>query len=212
MKVEKLWATPDAERMIARCARVSAEDPDKAEYEKLLSYMIRHGHWSPFDMSCLCVEVTTSRAIAHQFIRHTSQRFPEEFHYQEFSQRYAEVVDFEPVTPRRQDTKNRQNSIDDLSPEDKAFFAEGAANIERITFDFYQQCLKRTIAKETARMYLPESVQTKFNTVASCRSWIHYLKARLDPSTQAEHREVAEAIVPIFKQEFPTVFTAMGWV
>lgn len=212
MKVEKLWATPDAERMIARCARVSAEDPNKAEYGKLVRYMIEHGHWSPFDMAYLCVEITTSRAIAHQFIRHTSQRFPEEMHYQEFSQRYAEVVDFEKIEPRRQDTKNRQNSIDDLSADTKGEFQKRAAQHEADALAFYQWSLSQGIAKECARFYLPESVQSRFNAVASCRSWIHYLKARTDPSTQAEHREVAQAILPMFIQEFPEVSQAMGWV
>lgn len=211
MKVERLWVTPDAERMIARCARVSAKDPEKPEYAKLVAYMIEHGHWSPFDMSFLCVEITTSRAICHQFIRHTSQRFPEEFHYQEFSQRYAEVVDFESIEPRRQDTKNRQNSIDDLDIGTKSWFYEGAKNIEKITKDFYQAALERGIAKECARMYLPESVQSKLNTVASCRSWIHYLKSRLDPSTQKEHRDVACAVLPHFVEAFPEVSKALGW-
>lgn len=201
MGVELIHRTPDAERLIVKMARVSApENADNMETgPKLLRYLIRHKHWSPFEMASMCVKIDTERDIAAQILRHRS------FSFQEHSTRYA--VAQEPVVPalRRQDTKNRQNSIDDL-PEDvcaelrqrvKLLFGESSK--------LYNDLLDQGVAKETARRILPLSTGTTLFMHGTLRSWIHYIDVRTDPSTQLEHREIAQAIKAIFMQEFPII-------
>lgn len=153
----------------------------------------------------MTVEIVTSRAIAQQIIRHKS------FCFQEFSQRYAEVMGFEPCQARRQDEKNRQNSINDLDSATKEWFAETQNEAWHWAKRRYDKAIALGIAKECARMVLPLNTQTKLYMKGSVRSWIHYLQVRTHPSTQLEHREVAIAVVPIFAGHFPIIAGALGW-
>lgn len=198
--------TPNAEELMAYCARVSSPDnQDNPEYEKLLKYCIKHGHWSVFEMADMTVEIETSRAIAQQILRHRS------FNFQEFSQRYSKATDFEIYEARRQDTKNRQNSIDDMDEDDKAFFMDAQDNITTVANSLYEEALKRGIAKEQARFLLPLSTKTKLYMKGSVRSWIHYINLRGANGTQKEHRDIALAIKEIFKIQFPTIAKALEW-
>lgn len=199
MDVKLISITPDAEKIIAYCARVSSPNQENPEYEGLLKYCMKHGHWSVFEMANMCVEITTSRAIAQQILRHRS------FSFQEFSQRYAEALTNEIYEARRQDTKNRQNSIDDMSEEDKLWFEETQVWLWVKNKEFYNEAIKRGIAKEQARFLLPLSTQTKIYMNGSIRSWIHYLTTRLEVGTQKEHREIAQAIFKIFNAELPVI-------
>lgn len=199
MQVKHVWTTPDAEKIIAYCARVSSPNQENPEYEKLLKYCMDHGHWSIFEMADMCVEITTSRAIAAQILRHKS------FSFQEFSQRYQVVQGFETIEARRQDTKNRQNSFDDLDERDKAWFLAAQAKVINEANNVYRDALDRGIAKECARMVLPLLTQTRMYMKGDARSWIHYLQVRTSPETQKEHRDVANAVKPIFCEHFPII-------
>jgi thymidylate synthase (FAD) len=201
MGVELIHRTPDAERLIVKMARVSApENADNMQTgPKLLRYLISHGHWSPFEMASLCVRIETERDIAAQILRHRS------FSFQEHSTRYAAAQ--EPVVPafRRQDTKNRQNSIDDL-PEDVT--AELRSRVKLLfgeSSKLYNDLLDQGVAKETARRILPLSTGTTMFMHGTLRSWIHYIEVRTDPSTQLEHREIAKSVKDIFMREFPII-------
>jgi thymidylate synthase (FAD) len=193
------------EGLIAKLARVSSSNPDNPNIEGLLKYCLREGHWSIFEMVDMTMEIVTSRAIAAQILRHKS------FSFQEFSQRYAEVMGYEPCEARRQDEKNRQNSIDDLPDWIKDRFKASQHEIWETAFDLYQQAIAAGIAKECARMLLPLNTQTRLYMKGSVRSWIHYLQVRTHPSTQLEHREVAIAAMPIFNNNFPIVSAALDW-
>lgn len=197
----------NAEEFIAYAARVSnpANQHNTATTDKLLGYLIRNKHWSPFEMVSMAVEITTSRGIAPQILRHRS------FSFQEFSLRYAEAVDFEVYEARRQDTKNRQNSIDDMSDEDKAWFAETQALINGACFDKYKQAINRGIAKEQARFLLPLSTQTKLYMSGTARSWIHYIDVRDQTGVQKEHRDIAIECKKIFIANFPHTSKALEW-
>ena len=155
------------------------------------------------DMS---VEIITSRAISPQILRHKS------FQFQEFSQRYARAQEIERYQPRRQDSKNRQNSLDDLDDATKLWFAEAQERMASTALDQYNQALEKGIAKECARVLLPLATQTKLYMKGSVRSWIHYLEVRSDSSTQQEHREIALEIKKIFISQFPVTAAAMGWI
>ena len=194
-----------AEGLIAYCARVSSPHQENLDYEKLLAYCISNRHWSIFEMADMTVEIVTSRAIAPQILRHRS------FQFQEFSQRYARVQAIETYTPRRQDSKNRQNSLDDLGPETIEWFENAQAEIARISMEKYEEALDKGIAKECARVLLPLGTRTKLYMKGSVRSWIHYLEVRTDRSTQKEHRDIAEAIRTIFCDQFPVTASALGW-
>ncbi|NTW50570.1 MAG: FAD-dependent thymidylate synthase [Chlorobiales bacterium] len=193
------------EGLIAYCARVSSPHQENPDYAGLLSYCIKNNHWSVFEMVDMTVEITTSRAIAQQILRHRS------FQFQEFSQRYAKVQQVEKYAARRQDQKNRQNSIDDLSEETQLWFRSAQDEIELRAFELYEEALEKGVAKECARFLLPLATQTRLYMKGSVRSWIHYLEVRCDPSTQKEHREIAEAIKEIFVEEFPIVAEALQW-
>jgi thymidylate synthase (FAD) len=193
------------EGLIAKLARVSSSNPDNPNIEGLLKYCLREGHWSIFEMVDMTLEIVTSRAIAQQIIRHKS------FCFQEFSQRYAEVMNFELCEARRQDEKNRQNSIDDLDDNDKQWFRNLQEHIWDYNYQAYQHALSMGIAKECARMVLPLNTQTRLYMKGSVRSWIHYLQVRTHPSTQLEHREVAIAAMPIFINNFPIISVSLGW-
>jgi len=207
MQVNLISVTPKAEELMGYCARVSSPDnQDNPEYAKLLKYCAKNGHWSVFEMADCCLEITTSRAIAQQILRHRS------FNFQEFSQRYAKVsAGFECYPARSQDVKNRQNSIDNMSDEDKAWFDAAQKNVQEISQTLYEEALDLGIAKEQARFLLPLSTTTKLYMKGSVRSWIHYLNVRTDPSTQLEHREVALAVKAIFIEQFPITAKALEW-
>ena len=208
MNVELISVTPKAEELIVYMARVSApRNQDNMETApKLLQYLIKHSHWSPFEMANMCVEIETTRSISAQIIRHRS------FSFQEFSQRYADVNELgSAVIPhlRRQDYLNRQNSIDDLSPEDVANYYRRISQLFEDAEHLYKEMVSQGIAKECARNILPLGTQTKLYMNGTLRSWIHYLQLRCDPGTQFEHRQIAEWIKQIFCKEFPIIGEAV---
>ena len=211
MTVKLISITPDAEKMMAYVARVSnPSNQDNEKYSGLLKYCIKHNHWSVFEQSFMTLEIETTRAIAAQILRHRS------FTYQEFSQRYADssLLGEKIKLPelRRQDTKNRQNSIDDLDP----FVVQNLELQMQTLFDsamaLYQQMLDRGVAKECARNVLPLCVGTKIYMTGSCRSWIHYINLRSANGTQKEHMDVALACKEVFKEQFPSVSEALEWI
>jgi len=200
MKSELPAELHNPDGLMAYCARVSSPNQENPSYSNLLNYCASNGHWSVFELADMTVEITTSRAIAQQILRHRS------FSFQEFSQRYAKAeMGFEIYEARRQDVKNRQNSIDDLPRDDQAWFHHAQLWIQEHAELLYEQALDMSIAKEQARMLLPLSVSTKIYMKGSARSWIHYLKVRTDPSTQKEHRDIANAIKDIFVSVFPAL-------
>ena len=208
MNVNLVWATPSAEEMIVKMARVSApanqDNMDTAP--RLLRYLIKHKHWSPFEMANMTVEIETTRSISAQIIRHRS------FSFQEFSQRYADVNELgSAVIPhlRRQDHSNRQNSIDDLSSEDVANYYRRVSQLFEDAEHLYKEMVSQGIAKECARNILPLGTQTRLYMNGTIRSYIHYLQVRTDPSTQLEHREIALAIKDIFCKQFPIIGEAV---
>jgi thymidylate synthase (FAD) len=202
--VDNRRLTPEG--LMAYCARVSSPHQESTDYEKLLAYCIANKHWSIFEMVDMTVEIVTSRAISPQILRHRS------FSFQEFSQRYAKAQNIEKYQPRRQDTKNRQHSIDDLEPSTVTWFDETQDSIAGLCMQKYEEALEKGIAKECARVLLPMGTQTKLYMKGSVRSWIHYLEVRTDKSTQQEHREIAESILTIFNSQFPTISRALGWM
>ena len=209
-KIIPVSVTPEAEKSIAYCARVSnPKNQDNDSFEGLLKYCIKHQHWSIFEHAFMTVEINTSLAIATQILRHRS------FTFQQFSQRYADSTALQLSIPtpdlRRQDTKNRQNSIDDINPRDRAYME---ATIEKHfddALDLYNSLLKQGVAKECARMVLPQATLTRLYMSGSVRSWIHYIDLRSGHGTQQEHKEVAEHIRDIFVGEFPIISKALGW-
>ena len=209
-KIIPVSVTPEAEKSIAYCARVSnPKNQDSDSFEGLLKYCIKHQHWSIFEHAFMTVEINTSLAIATQILRHRS------FTFQQFSQRYADSTALQLSIPtpdlRRQDTKNRQNSIDDINPRDRAYME---ATIEKHfddALDLYNSLLKQGVAKECARMVLPQATLTRLYMSGSVRSWIHYIDLRSGHGTQQEHKEVAEHIRDIFVGEFPIISKALGW-
>ena len=203
--VKLIAITPEAEKLVAYCARVSSPFQDNPNIEKLLEYCINHGHWSVFETPYITIEINTSRAISAQILRHRS------FTFQEFSQRYAEVADFEIYKARRQDSKNRQNSIDDLSLRDKLWFWDAQDKVQLLSASLYHDALDMGIAKEQARFLLPLSSKTKLYMTGNIRSWIHYCDLRCRVDTQKEHRDIALAIREILKKELPIISKAVEW-
>ena len=190
MKVELVWATPDIEEKVAYCARVSNPENqmNKETAPKLLKYLIKHKHWSPFEMANVCMEIETTRDIARQILRHRS------FSFQEFSQRYAVVNEFSIRECRMQDTKNRQNSLNTDDVELQHWWQSTQLRVQTEAQFMYQAALNRGIAKEQARALLPEGMaKSRMYMNGTLRSWLHYIEVRTDPSTQKEHRDVAEA-------------------
>ena len=203
-----IWATPDAERLIAYLARVSnPKNQDNEETApRLIRYLIKHKHWSPFEMADMCLEIETTRGIAAQILRHRS------FTYQEFSQRYADVsaITHEIPVPelRRQDTKNRQNSISDLDP-DLVSLSESQIETQfKQSMSLYKALLAKGVAKECARSILPLATPTRLYMHGSLRSWIHYIDLRSANGTQAEHRNIALDCQRIFTEQFPDIASA----
>lgn len=204
--VKLVSVTPDAEDTIAYCARVSSANQANPKISGLLRYMIREGHWSPFEMANMVVEITTSRAIAQQILRHRS------FSFQEFSQRYAEANEYVLYGARRQDKKDRQNSIDDLSPEVKEWFIHAQMNAHDYAFELYEAALAKEIAKESARFLLPLSTKTKLYMNGTVRSWIHYIQLRSpEHGTQKEHADIVAEIKKLFVEQFPVISEALEW-
>ena len=210
MTVKLISVTPDAEKHMAYCARVSnPANQENTKFAGLLKYCIEHQHWSIFEQATMTVEINTTRGIAAQILRHRS------FTYQEFSQRYADTGLLSQTIPlpelRRQDTKNRQNSIDDLE-EGKVFVMNTMVqDLFRDAQDVYNFLLTQGVAKECARFVLPLATPTRLYMTGSVRSWIHYIDLRSSHGTQKEHMEIAEAVRCIFTCEFPAVSEALGW-
>lgn len=208
MTASFVHCTPDAELLIVDMARVSNPN-NQGNYEtapRLLQYLIKHKHWSPFEMASMCLRVQTERDIAAQILRHRS------FSMQEFSQRYAAAS--MPIVPalRRQDDKNRQSSHDDLDPELKARLTSQVAQLVGKAYGIYEGMLAQGVAKETARRILPLCTPTTLYMHGTLRSWIHYIELRTEQGTQLEHRLIAEACKDIFCTQFPYTATALNWL
>lgn len=196
--------SPD--QLIMYTARVSNPDNQLSGKPGLLKYCADNGHVSIFEQADLTVEIETSRAIAAQILRHRS------FTFQEFSQRYAKAQGFEKYEARRQDDKNRQNSVDDMSQADRDWFERAQDAVQTHSTLLYEDALKRGIAKEQARFLLPLNTKTKLYMKGPVRSWIHYINLRTGNGTQKEHQEIAKEIKKIFIKEFPIVAEALKWV
>ena len=194
-----------AEDIIAYCARVSnpKNQMNTATAPKLLKFLIKHKHWSPFELANMCVEIKTSRAIAAQILRHRS------FSFQEFSQRYSEATDLDSLELRSPAEKNRQSSanvIDDVQLRVKARSVMHQAKLA------YDELIEAGVAKECARAVLPLGTQTTMYMNGTVRSWIHYIQLRTEENTQKEHRDIASAIQDIFVKQFPNTSEALNWV
>ena len=209
MTVKLISITPDAEQTMAYIARVSnPANQDNENYSKLLSYCIKHNHWSVFEQATMSLEIETTRGIAAQILRHRS------FTFQEFSQRYADssLLGEIPVPElRRQDTKNRQNSIDDLPGDLKMDLWLKINDHFKESMELYKTLLDAGVAKECARFVLPLATPTRIYMTGSCRSWIHYINLRSANGTQQEHMDIALACKEVFKQQFPSVAEALEW-
>ena len=211
MNVKLVSVTPDAEKTMGYVARVSnPANQDNPKGAGLLSYCIKHGHWSVFEQAHMTIEINTTRGLAAQILRHRS------FTFQEFSQRYADsslLGDNIPLFEiRRQDEKNRQNSIDDVDP---FLIQKYEVKIEKHfkqAMKIYQEMLKDGIAKECARFVLPLATPTRLYMTGSIRSWIHYIDLRASHGTQKEHTEIVNQIKSIFVDELPVVSEALEWV
>ena len=202
-QVKLVWATPDAENKIAYMARVSnptnQDNPSTAP--KLLAYLIKHNHWSPFEMVNVCMEIETTRDIARQILRHRS------FSFQEFSQRYAVADEFDSRECRLQDNKNRQNSIVSDDYFVNQWWEAAQARHISDTLTLYKSALEQGIAKEQARALLPEGLtKSKMYMNGTLRSWLHYVAIRCGQETQKEHREVAEQCKAVLSELFPSLF------
>jgi len=194
----------NAEDIIAYCARVSnpTNQMNTETAPRLLRFLIKHKHWSPFELANMCVEIQTSRAIAAQILRHRS------FSFQEFSQRYSKATEMEPLELRAPAEKNRQSSSEIVQDE---YFNKMAAAFLEGSKQMYDQLIAAGVAKECARMILPLNTQTTMYMNGSIRSWIHYIDLRTEENTQKEHREIAEAVKAVFVENFPTVSEALEW-
>jgi thymidylate synthase (FAD) len=206
--VQLIHITPDSEELISYMARVSnpSNQTNTETSAKLIKYLITHNHWSPFEMVNMCVEINTTRSIAAQILRHRS------FSFQEFSQRYADVTTIgTPVIPslRRQDTKNRQNSIDDLSTEKKEIFYRRIGQLFAESEDLYREMVSSGVAKECARDVLPMSSPSRLYMNGTIRSWLHYCDLRTGNGTQREHAVIAGQVQDILYSEIPNVCRAM---
>jgi thymidylate synthase (FAD) len=204
MSVTLIHATPDAERLIVKMARVSnpANQDNQETAPRLLRYLIRHQHWSPFEMASMCVEISTERDITAQILRHRS------FSFQEFSTRYARSSRAQVPSFRRQDEANRQASHDDLPLEVQSMARDAADRVIGSAYELYYDLLQQGVARETARRILPLCTPTTIYMHGTLRSWIHYINVRTDPGTQLEHRQVAQACREIFTEQFPFIAEA----
>ena len=211
MNVKFVSITPDAEKMMAYIARVSnPANQQNEKYSGLLKYCIKHNHWSVFEQSSMTLEIETTRGLAAQILRHRS------FTYQEFSQRYADTKLLDDTIPlpqlRKQDTKNRQNSTDDLDEFLVQDFQLEMTKLFESSMNLYNRMLEQGVAKECARFVLPLAIPTRLYMTGSCRSWIHYINLRSAHGTQKEHMEIVEKARSIFVEQFPAVSEALGWI
>ena len=208
-QVKLITVTPKAEETMGYVARVSnPNNQDNPNVAGLLKYCIKHGHWSVFEQAFMTLEIETTRGLAAQILRHRS------FTYQEFSQRYADsnlLGNVELPELRRQDTKNRQNSIDDLDPEVIETLNKQMKTLFSSAYALYNQMLEDGVAKECARFVLPLATPTRLYMTGSARSWIHYIKLRTGHGTQKEHMDVANECKKIFTEQFPTIAEALEW-
>jgi len=210
MTARLISITPDAEKTMAYIARVSnPANQENENYARLLAYCIKHNHWSVFEQATMTLEIETTRGIAAQILRHRS------FTFQEFSQRYADsslLGESIPVPElRRQDTKNRQNSTDDLPQELKEDLWLKINDHFEAGMKLYKELLDADIAKECARFVLPLATPTRIYMTGSCRSWIHYINLRSANGTQKEHMDIALDCKRVFTEQFPSVAEALEW-
>jgi|TARA_E500000331_G_C17207322_1_gene691988 thymidylate synthase (FAD) len=210
MTVKLIQVTPNPEEQMAYIARVSnPNNQDNPNYAGLLKYCIKHNHWSVFEQAYMTVEISTTRGLAAQILRHRS------FTFQEFSQRYANtnaLGDIPIPELRRQDLKNRQNSIDDIDDKKQKDLELSIAKHFYAAKDLYNELIRQGVAKECARFVLPLATPTKLYMTGSCRSWAHYIDLRSAHGTQKEHMDIAEACRGVFIDVFPNVSEALGWV
>jgi len=208
--VQLITSTPDAEKNMAYIARVSnPKNQDNEDFSKLLAYCIKNEHWSVFEQAYMTLQIETTRGIAAQILRHRS------FTFQEFSQRYADsraLGEIPLPELRRQDNKNRQNSISDLSEKIINQFNEKIKHQFNLNKQLYEEMLEAGIAKECARFVLPLATPTRIYMTGSCRSWIHYINLRTGHGTQKEHMDIAQECKNIFSKEYPVVSSALNWL
>ena len=207
--VKLITSTPDAEKSMAYIARVSnPKNQDNNDFTNLIRYCIKNEHWSVFEQAYMTLQIETTRGIAAQILRHRS------FTFQEFSQRYADSRQLGEIPIpelRRQDNKNRQNSISDLSIEIINHFNKKIKDQFNLNKQFYEEMLEAGIAKECARFVLPLATPTRIYMTGSCRSWIHYINLRTANGTQKEHMDIAKECKNIFTKEYPVVSSALNW-
>jgi len=208
--VKLITSTPDAEKTMAYIARVSnPKNQENNDFTKLIGYCIKNEHWSVFEQAYMTLQIETTRGIAAQILRHRS------FTFQEFSQRYADSRQLGEIPIpelRRQDNKNRQNSISDLSEEVINQFNEKIKHQFNLNKQLYEEMLEAGIAKECARFVLPLATPTRIYMTGSCRSWIHYINLRTGHGTQKEHMDIAKECKKIFSKEYPVVSSALNWI
>jgi len=208
--VQLITSTPDAEKSMAYIARVSnPKNQDNDDFIKLIGYCIKNEHWSVFEQAYMTLQIETTRGIAAQILRHRS------FTFQEFSQRYADSRQLGEIPIpelRRQDNKNRQNSISDLSEKVINEFQQKIQKQFNLNKELYEEMLEAGIAKECARFVLPLATPTRIYMTGSCRSWIHYINLRTGNGTQKEHMDIAQECKQIFSQEYPIVSSALNWI
>lgn len=211
MNTKLISITPNAEKTIAYCARVSnPNNQDQEQYAKLLKYCIDHGHWSIFEMANIVIEINTTRGIAAQILRHRS------FNFQEFSQRYADTSylaeSINVPELRSQDFKNRQNSIDDIDSETKTKYNTQIRELFAKAKALYDTMIEDGVAKECARFVLPLATPTRMYMNGTIRSWIHYINLRTGHGTQKEHMDIANSCKEIFIEQLPIISEALGWI
>ena len=200
----KMDGLKTAEELISYCARVSnpSNQMNMDSSAKLLSYLIKHKHWSPFEMVDMTVAIVTRRSIAAQILRHRS------FSFQEFSQRYSTATDVQQIELRKQGKTNRQSSEEIILDSTLSKMVDN--HLEK-SKELYQYLIDEGVSRETARDVLPLATETTMYMKGSIRSWIHYLDLRCSQDTQLEHRHIADNIKDIFKENFPNIFLALGW-
>ncbi len=207
--VQLITSTPNAEKSMAYIARVSnPKNQDNNDFTKLIRYCIKNEHWSVFEQAYMTLQIETTRGIAAQILRHRS------FTFQEFSQRYADSRQLGEIPIpelRRQDNKNRQNSISDLPENLVSQFNKKIKHQFNLNKQLYEEMLEAGIAKECARFVLPLATPTRIYMTGSCRSWIHYINLRTANGTQKEHMDIAKECKNIFIQEYPVVSSALNW-
>ena len=209
MKVKLISVTPEAEKTMGYIARVSnPNNQNNPVVDGLLGYCIKHGHWSVFEQAHMTLEIETTRGLAAQILRHRS------FTFQEFSQRYANanlLDNIEVPDLRSQDSKNRQNSIDDIPQDKKETLQKKISDHFSAAMSLYDELIKEGVAKECARFVLPLSTPTRIYMTGSVRSWIHYIDLRSAHGTQKEHMDLVHEVRQIFKQQFPVCSKALNW-